>query len=412
VTLRLAFLFLMGAGAGGRGDARPAAPGMVTVATSRGEVAVPVRLDRGHPVLSALGLREALPLAIEVGDDWARVALGGQPFRFLLGAALFEYESRIIPLAGGAYVSHDTLFVPLQWLTEYVPRVFSEAYRYDPLAARFEETSLTPTVRTVPPTVTAPPRGGARRSNGVEPRPPLRMPHTVVVDPGHGGEDPGNPGLYLPAGVREKDVTLSLARLLRAELLSRGVAVVMTRATDTLITYRDRAGRCGGSCDLFVSLHVNSMPRRTGYRSVQGFETYFLDEARTAEARRVAEMENEALRYETDLDPSANSDFSFILKDLQTNEYLRESATLAEAVQRHGGNAHPGGSRGVSQARFAVLSLARRPAVLVETGFATNREDGRFLGSAEGQRRLARALAAGVVEDLVQYERKLADGTP
>lgn len=408
--MRAGTLGLVLVAVGALGEGKPAVPGVVTVATSRGEVAVPVRTDHGHPALAAPRLRGVLPITIDVGEDWARVALGGQPFRFLLGAALFEHDGRIIPLAGGAYVSRDTLFVPLQWLTDYVPRVFSEAYRYDPLAARFEEASLAPTVRTAP--VTAPATRPEARATGPAPRAPLRMPHTVVVDAGHGGVDPGNPGLFFPRGMREKDVTLSLARLLRAELLSRGIAVVMTRATDTLIGFRDRAQRCGGSCDLFVSLHVNSLPRRGGYRDVQGIETYFLDEARTAEARRVAEMENEALRYETDRDPGADTDFAFILKDLQTNEYLRESAALAQVVQAHGAGAHPGGDRGVSQARFAVLSWARRPAILVETGFSTNREDGQFLASGNGQRRLARAIADGVVEYLVQYERKLADGTP
>ncbi|HXV85358.1 MAG TPA: N-acetylmuramoyl-L-alanine amidase [Gemmatimonadales bacterium] len=384
-------------------------PGVVTVATSRGEVTVPVRTDRGHPSLAAVRLRAALPITLEVGEAWARVALGGRPFRFLLDAAFMEFDGRIVPLAGGAYVTGDTLFVPLQWLTEHVPRVLSEAYRYDPLAARFEEAALAPTVRTA--AAPAPPRS-APRAGALVPQPPLRRAHTVVVDAGHGGVDPGNPGLFFPAGVTEKDVTLSLARLLRAELISRGITVTMTRSTDTLIDFRDRAQRCGGTCELFVSLHVNSLPRRGGYRNVRGFETYFLDEARTAEARRVAEMENDALRYETDRDPADDNDFAFILKDLQTNEYLRESAALAEVVQRHGAASHPGGDRGVSQARFAVLSWARRPAILVETGFSTNREDARFLASTAGQRRLARALADGIVDYLVQYERKLADGNP
>ena len=238
------------------------------------------------------------------------------------------------------------------------------------------------------------------------------MSHSVVVDAGHGGTDPGNPGLYFPRGVREKDVTLALARLLRAELMERGIAVTMTRTTDTLIDLRHRAPRCDGSCDLFVSLHVNSLPRRGAFRDVSGFETYFLDQARTAEAQRVAQMENDALRYETTRDPAEDEEFAFILKDLATNEYLRESAALAEAVQKRGSGVHPGKPRGVSQARFVVLSMARRPAILVETGFSTNRSDARFLTSREGQQRLAEAIAEGIVDYLEQYEHKLAGGQP
>jgi N-acetylmuramoyl-L-alanine amidase len=123
-------------------------------------------------------------------------------------------------------------------------------------------------------------------------------------------------------------------------------------------------------------------------------------------------MENEALRYDTGYDASRDNRFAFILKDLQTNEYLRESAALAEAVQQRGSRVHPGGNRGVSQARFIVLSTAMRPAILVETGFSTNPADARFLNSAEGQRRLAQAIADGIVEYLVQYERKIDISNP
>jgi N-acetylmuramoyl-L-alanine amidase len=227
----------------------------------------------------------------------------------------------------------------------------------------------------------------------------------VVIDPGHGGTDPGNPGRYLPRGVKEKDVTLAISKFVRDELRRLGVEVVMTRTTDTLIGLRDRAPMCRADCDLFVSIHVNSLPRRSGYERVNGIETYFLGDALTEEARRVAAMEDEALRYETG--GRREGDIGFIFRDLQTNEFLRESALLADLVQDSGAREHPGRDRGVAQARFTVLATATRPAVLVETGFATNREDGRYLASADGQRRLAAAIAAGVVEYLRRYEKKV-----
>jgi N-acetylmuramoyl-L-alanine amidase len=164
---------------------------------------------------------------------------------------------------------------------------------------------------------------------------------------------------------------------------------------------------CSDDCDLFVSVHVNSLPRSPGYENISGFETYFLDDARTAEAERVANMENEAIRYETQEELVDDDPIAFIFKDLHTNEYLRESAQLADAVQRHGASVHPGRDRGVSQARFVVLGAARRPAVLIETGFSTNRRDAAFLSSATGQQRLAEAIAEGVVEYLRHYEDKI-----
>jgi N-acetylmuramoyl-L-alanine amidase len=378
--LLLAALTLTGAGA--------TAPAMIVVATARGESAVPVSTHLGHPALSAPLLAEVLPMSGVVDDGWAVV---------------------ILPLVGGAYLARDTLYVPLQWLAEHVPRLFREGYRYDALAGRFEEARLAPVVTgasavVLDPAAMRPPSDRAR-SNG------FRMQHQVVVDAGHGGVDNGNPGRYLPTGVKEKHVTLTISKLLQAELESRGVDVIMTRSRDTLIDLGDRARMCRADCDLFISVHVNSLRPRRGYEQINGVETYFLGDALTAEARRVADMENEALRYETG-DPNAIDDaLEFIFKDLHRNEFLRESALLADIVQTVTARVHPGEDRGVAQNRFVVLATATRPAILWETGFATNRRDGAYLASAEGQREVAKAAAEGIEEYLKRYEEKVLAGT-
>jgi N-acetylmuramoyl-L-alanine amidase len=228
----------------------------------------------------------------------------------------------------------------------------------------------------------------------------------VTIDAGHGGVDPGNPGMYFPRGVREKDVTLQVALLLREELRSRGVGTRMTRTTDTLIALGDRGHYCAQSCDLFVSLHVNSLPRRANYTAARGFETYFLAEAKTEEAARVARMENEAVRFESDGATAPVGGLDFILKDLQLNEHLRESAQLAGLVQARLDEVHSGTKRGVKQAGFMVLTTAQRPAVLVEMGYSTNPEDGRMLTTPSSQRQLATAIADAVVAYLLDYERR------
>lgn len=391
----------------------PSAPTAIVVATSRGEASIAVRVDLGHAALPVPELAKVLPVTARVTEGWALVAFAGEPFRFLLGAPAMIHRDVVQPLAGGAYVVGDTLFVPLQWLTTHVPRVFNEGYRYDAAAARFEERTNAVAAEPPPrnpaptpaPTAPAGYKAGsaAARANG------LQLAHRVVVDPGHGGTDPGNPGRYLPVGVKEKHVTLAIGKYLRDELRDRGIDVLMTRTTDTLIALRDRAPMCNADCDLFVSIHVNSLPRRAGYERVSGIETYFLGDALTEEARRVAAMEDEALRYETG--GPRGGDIGFIFRDLQTNEFLRESALLADLVQDRSAGVHPGKDRGVAQARFAVLRTATRPAVLVETGFATNREDGRYLASSEGQRQLARAIALGVVDYLKRYEAKVMAGS-
>jgi N-acetylmuramoyl-L-alanine amidase len=399
-----------------------AVPSALTVATSRGEAVVPVTTELGHPALAAPQLAALLPLELHTSDDWAVVTLGSRSFRFLLGAPLFLDDRQSVPLVAGAYVIRDTLFLPLQWLTDYVPRVFHEAYHYDPLANRFEEARLAPVIRTVPtaheaapaPAVSPAPSPPARTGPppALPPGSPLHLAHTVVIDPGHGGSDPGNPGLAFPRGVHEKDVTLAIGKALKTELERRGITAKMTRSSDVLVDLRERARMCDEDCDLFVSIHVNSLPRRRGYQKVDGVETYFLSEARTADAERVAAMENSALRYETSYRIDKDSPVAFILKDLQRNEYLRESATLAKDVQGSAAAVSPGEDRGVSQAAFVVLSTAHRPAILVETGYSTNPTDARFLVSLEGQRRLAAAIAGGIVQYLVQYERKTAASAP
>jgi N-acetylmuramoyl-L-alanine amidase len=240
----------------------------------------------------------------------------------------------------------------------------------------------------------------------------LRLRHLVVIDPGHGGVDPGNPGLYFPERLAEKDITLAIARLLRAELVRRGIGATLTRATDTLIDLADRGAFCKAECDLFVSIHVNAMPAGRSAERASGPETYFLSDAKTEDQERVAKMENEVIRFETGPPSAATGPLGFILRDLQVNEYLRESAQLAALVQDSVARIHPGGDHGVQQAGFMVLTTARRPAILVETGFATNRTDGAFLASSLGQHKLANAIAEGIVAYLLEFERKLAVRAP
>ncbi len=373
----------------------PAAPRTaVIVATSRGEAAVAVTSERGHPVVAVDPLVRLLPLKSALEPGWAVLTFAGQSFRFLLDAPAFLDGTRVVPLWGGAYVARDTLFVPLQWLTEYVPRRFREGYRYDPLAGRFEESGLAPVIRRASPPVTRHPETG------------LVQRRSVTVDAGHGGTDPGNPCVFCPPGVSEKHVTLAIARQLKQELERRGVSVTMTRTSDTLISLYDRAPMCTADCDLFVSIHVDALARRRGYDQVSGIHTYFLGEALTDDARRVAAMENDALRYESDRPVNGDDPALFILKHLQANEILRESALLAELVQARTAKVHPGQDRGIQQNRFVVLATARRPAVLVETGFGTHRGDAGFISSPAGQRTLAVAMADGIIEYLRRYEAK------
>lgn len=372
-------------------------PAEVTIAGAR----VPVRADEsGAAVIPAPALLLALHGTIRMDDGWAEVTVARQPFRFLIGSPLCVFSTRLLPLAAQASMVRDTLFLPFQFVAEILPYYLGDRYKYDFRAARLDEIPAQVSAR-LAATVPAPDAG--LLPNG------LRPGHVVAIDPGHGGVDPGNPGVFFPRGTHEKDVTLQVGLLLRSELKRRGIGVRMTRATDTLIALGDRGGYCTETCDLFVSLHVNSLKRRPGYTDVRGYETYFLAEAKTEEAARVAQMENDAVRFEASPDAAGPiGGLDFLLKDLQLNEHLRESARVAELVQKGLGGVHTGENRGVKQAGFMVLTTARRPAILVEMGYSTNPQDGRLLTTRASQTAMASAIADAIVSYLREYERKTA----
>jgi N-acetylmuramoyl-L-alanine amidase len=375
-------------------------PAVVTITGVNGETRIPVRADdTGAPVFAAPSLMSALAGSALVTDGWAEVTLGSQSFRFLVGAPLYVFNSQLQPLASAVSVSQDTLFLPFQFVAEILPSYLGDRYRYDRRRARLIDSGgsgRAPAAR-----APAPARELSRLPNG------LRPGHTITIDPGHGGVDPGNPGVFFPRGTREKDVTLAVGLLLRDELKRQGVGVQMTRTSDTLIALDDRGAFCTEACDLFVSIHVNSLARRPGYTDIRGFETYFLAEAKTEDAARVARMENEAVRFEGRSAPAEQGvGIDFILKDLQVNEHLRESARAAELVQRTLKTVHTGESRGVKQAGFMVLTTARRPAILVELGYSTNPQDGQLLTTRSSQKAMAAALADAIVAYLLEYERK------
>ena len=396
----------------------------LAVASSRGERQVAVRMERGWPAVAVPDLAAALSVEASVSAGRAAlVSAAGHRFGFVLEASYFRFDDQLYALVGPPYVARDTLFVPLQWVVEYLPRLVPDRFRYEAKRSRLVEVpgvtgaAVAPAAGAALAADTPPGSGAPPHRGGVPVRPSvhgvgLRLPHVVALDAGHGGPDVGMLGpIHGRKFLREKDVTLAVARDVGDELRRRGVGVAMTRATDTLISLRDR-GRIarGQHADLFVSIHVNAAnPRWRDAGGARGFETYFLAEAKTEDARRVARLENESVRFETN--GSASDDpMRFILNDLQENEHLRESSRLAEIMEHTLGEVHPAEARGVKQAGFAVLATSYMPAVLVEIGFGSNADEAHYLTGAAGQRRLARGIADAVVSYLTEYERRLASG--
>ncbi|HEU4748522.1 MAG TPA: N-acetylmuramoyl-L-alanine amidase [Gemmatimonadaceae bacterium] len=319
------------------------------------------------------------------------------------GIPFARLDTLMIPLSRPPVVRGGFLHLPYQLVSEIIPR-YGGGYFYDRPARELRTFS---TIVRRAPAQRPPPVAAAR------PRPPVTRPtekRIVVIDPGHGGRDQGMSG---PIGSSpwfiEKDVVLAMGKKLAAALRREGIDAVMTRTTDTLIALSDRghiANRSRG--DVFISLHVNAPGSRnaSGARE-RGFETYFLAEARTADARRVEQMENEAVKFETGADAPKGDPLSFIITDMAQNEHLRESSELAQTIQLGLIDVHPGPNRGVNQANFAVLRGSYMPAVLIELGFGTNRSEATFLSDDANQTRLAKRIADSVIAYLQRYESRV-----
>jgi N-acetylmuramoyl-L-alanine amidase len=226
--------------------------------------------------------------------------------------------------------------------------------------------------------------------------------NTIVIDPGHGGKDPGALGKRL----KEKDVNLDIAQRLRRRLKQLSTAEIdLTRDRDEYVALYDRPRQANArKGDLYISVHCNSSPDAPG---AQGIETFFLSAARTDWERAVASRENGALEFPVaDTNKASAEAVGGILRDLAQNEFLRESEQLASGLQSALAENLHGKDRGVKQADFAVLRNAYMPAALVECGFLTNAAEEKLLAANDYRERIASALAFGVAQFVKRVESK------
>jgi N-acetylmuramoyl-L-alanine amidase len=218
--------------------------------------------------------------------------------------------------------------------------------------------------------------------------PDAREVRTVIVDPGHGGSDPGAIGL---GGLREKDVTLRLSKLLTTKLRSMGFRVVATRKTDRSVSLEERTAIAEASNgDVFISLHANAAPRR----SVQGIETYYPDANHERHSMRIAMRENGVSKDQLD-------ELQRTLARLRIAEISPYSQRLASLVQRELARALPSKygkiqDLGAKKGPFYVLFLSNMPAILVEAGFLTNKTDAKRLRNGDYLDSVATQIATGL----------------
>jgi N-acetylmuramoyl-L-alanine amidase len=212
----------------------------------------------------------------------------------------------------------------------------------------------------------------------------------IVIDPGHGGHDPGASANGVTEASLVLDVALRLETLLSAH---EGTDVVLTRRTDAFVPLEERTAIANReSADMFISIHANSSPQKT----TSGVETFFLDFASNPHAQSVAARENASSSQNMRVLPE-------LVKTIALNDKLQESSELADAVQaslikrlrmRAGGSQ----DHGVKRAPFVVLIGAQMPSVLAEISFLTNRAEASLLKQGAYRQRIAQALADAIVK--------------
>ena len=211
----------------------------------------------------------------------------------------------------------------------------------------------------------------------------------IVLDPGHGGKDPG----AMAFGLKEKDIVLAVAKQLAPVLAKElGCEVILTRQDDTFLSLEERTAIANTqNADLFISLHINAHSSA----KVRGLETYYLNLTTNAEAMRVAARENATSTHQM-------SDLQDILSDIMKNSKINESSRLAQMVHNSviGRSGKKGNwdikDLGVKQAPFYVLIGAQMPAILIELAFISNEQDGKNLSNPSFVKMLAQEITHGV----------------
>lgn len=214
----------------------------------------------------------------------------------------------------------------------------------------------------------------------------------VVIDPGHGGKDPG----AVNKSIREKDIVLGVGLKL-GKLITDfhpDVKVVYTRSTDVFVPLIERSRFANkNKADLFISIHAN----HCGTPSVRGTETFVLGLHRSNDNLEVAKKENSVILLEEDyrttyegFDPNLSE--SYIMFELVQDIYMDKSLSFADDVQQQFKTNFDRNSRGVKQAGFLVLRQTSMPSVLVEAGFLSNTTEANFMNSHQGQQQIAQSI--------------------
>jgi len=327
----------------------------------------------------------------------ADLKLPGHTLRFSADNTFFLADGKSYNLFNPVRLYQGELYVPMELFTRFLIPLWGRSIIWDAKDRKLSLGGISPEQIKIPE---------ARRRNQIPEKQGIQK---VVVDPGHGGKDPGAVG---PTGLQEKDINLEIAFMLKAILeQDHNLIVVMTRSDDTFIPLGDRTKLANQeAADIFISIHCNAAPRKkVKLKTMRGSETYFLSLAKTDDARATAAMENSAIDFEQPQKNVANQDdVQFILWDMVQNEFLTESSDLAELVQESLTKKLPAvPNRGINQAGFYVLNGAYMPAILVETSFISHRDEEKLLKKPDNLKKIARGIADGLEAFARKYKKEL-----
>lgn len=432
-------------------------PSLEIVRETGASATVPVTLDRGYAVVPVSVLESLGWSVTEAGGAFELSAAGEISVTMRHASPFFRWDGVVLQLTDPPYRANGGTLIPLQFLTDFLPRRLPGLYDFEgatsilragDLALLGEElealglrdaerdasvaglvddlqASASPGAEanvvgpsdedesTAASTPTEPPpavSSASASAAGAMPGPNEGAAgpsvydgvRVVVVDAGHGGADPGALGI---GGTREKDVVLAIALRLE-ELLEKepNLEVHMIRDSDVFVDLWERGLIAteikGERPGIFVSIHANSFPAR---REARGFETFFLSDARTEHERRVSAIENAPISVNRQGDSEEVEDVDFILRDLRNYDHAHWSQNLASIVQDELSAVHPGPNRGVKQGVLAVLTNALMPSVLIEVGYLSNRDEVRVIGDAAFHQDSAESIADAVLRFFERY---------
>lgn len=300
---------------------------------------------------------------IDLLSSRLKVNMYNQEIVFLLDSSFVTAGREIYNMTFPVILNETRYYIPVNFLQEVLPLIYPDEiiYKIDKIMA---------------------------------PVPIDNRIRSIVIDPGHGGKDPGAIGF---SGKNyEKDITLSIAQQVAALIRENtNVKVYLTRQDDQFVSLRERTEFANDvGADLFISIHTNAHDNK----EISGVETYFLSTAKTDDARATEALENAVVyHYEGGEEALERyNDLSFVLADMAQTEHLHESHDLCVNLQTNLVQALESKDRGVKQAGFYVLKGAFMPAVLIETGFISNKYEERKLARSSYQGKIATSIYQGV----------------